>query len=1014
MEGQLAVAFQYSLSPSDQERKAAENQIAQLEFSPGFAVALLKICTANDLSEAVRQGASIRLKRVITQRWEATGIDETRPIPPISEEEKTMIKGNLLEAIIHTPMKIKLQLGVVLGYVAERDFPEQWTDLLPKIQGFLASKDLKSTHGALLALHLTLKKYELMDPSKKQRAYLDHVVSQTFPLLLELFRQLSGDASLESGQLQLMLCKIFWVSINFGLPDFLMNDVNFRPWMEILLKLLQGSVPSQGEPTSLEERTKWPWWKCKKWAAQIFTRLLQRFGDKTLVFPTEKNFAQLFADNYVATLLTANINLLASKKNGGFLPDRVTAEAFNYVDTILLSKKWYPLIAPHADAFFREIVFPEMCFSERDYNLWQEDPMEYLRKDMDPSEDFYHPKTAATNITLSLGKKRAKHHLLPIMNFVVSIIQQYGANPQDSHLIRQKEGVMLVIGALHTQISKNPPFAAQVEPMVMTHIVPEFQNPVPFVRSRAVWAFSQFWSFEWKNPENFLLGLRGTIQAMMDRDLPVRVTAALSLRFLIQSPLSTDEVRKVLPQLLDEFFKVMNSFDSDELVNALELLVDKYETEMGPYAVTLCAKLVASFERMADNEEDDEESGFAALECLGAVQTILQSIHAQPQYYPAAEQVLLPLLNKLTNDDGVEFFEEAMKILSFLTFYGTEISPGLWALFPKMVTAFNTWAFDFLNDLVIPFENYIAKGTAVFVGGPCLGMVLEMYKKLMVQEEVPDTHSIDGCHIIESVLLNCRGLVDQHIEAIIELALHRLKNATRAPILSALVSVIANCMYYNPILTMAVLDKRQWTQSMFGTWFQTVPKLKRIHDKKLTIMALSGLISLPQLPPIVHQGLKSILEAVVNLQIELDKQRAAVEEERQALESEVKEGFNPYDDYQEEDDEELDDDDQETFTELQQQAAAAYTDAKDEDEDNDFDDDFDEDFDEDENFTSPLDHFDELVSFLDAIHGNTVAVQVVPQLDPSVQASFSHLVSLYPQRKLDLEKLRIELAKPKQ
>lgn len=189
-------------------------------------------------------------------------------------------------------------------------------------------------------------------------------------------------------------------------------------------------------------------------------------------------------------------------------------------------------------------------------------------------------------------------------------------------------------------------------------------------------------------------------------------------------------------------------------------------------------------------------------------------------------------------------------------------------------------------------------------------------------------------------------------------------------------------------------------------------------------MALASLIALPQLPQIVIHGIKQIMEATVNLQIELDKQRAAAEEERQVRENEEKDGKRGFDDYDDGDDDiDLEEEEEggESFAELQQQAAAAYSDLKDDDavslDDGDLfgDDDFDDDdLDDDEEFSSPMDHFDELVAFIDAVHGNVVAVQAVSQLDASVQASFTHLVQLYPQRKIDLEKNRAELAQGKQ
>jgi hypothetical protein len=63
----------------------------------------------------------------------------------------------------------------------------------------------------------------------------------------------------------------------------------------------------------------------------------------------------------------------------------------------------------------------------------------------------------------------------------------------------------------------------------------------------------------------------------------------------------------------------MNEIDFDELVNALELLIQKYAGEIGPYSVALCNRMIAAFIRMSENDEN-EESSIAATECLGAIQ----------------------------------------------------------------------------------------------------------------------------------------------------------------------------------------------------------------------------------------------------------------------------------------------------------------------------------------------------------------------------------------------------------
>jgi hypothetical protein len=43
----------------------------------------------------------------------------------------------------------------------------------------------------------------------------------------------------------------------------------------------------------------------------------------------------------------------------------------------------------------------------------------------------------------------------------------------------------------------------------------------------------------------------------------------------------------------------MNEIDNEELVSALEYLIDKFEDDIGPFAVELCTQLSAAYQRLA-------------------------------------------------------------------------------------------------------------------------------------------------------------------------------------------------------------------------------------------------------------------------------------------------------------------------------------------------------------------------------------------------------------------------------
>ena len=41
----------------------------------------------------------------------------------------------------------------------------------------------------------------------------------------------------------------------------------------------------------------------------------------------------------------------------------------------------------------------------------------------------------------------------------------------------------------------------------------------------------------------------------------------------------------------------------------------------------------------------------------------------------------------------------------------------MWDLWPLLVSSYHTWAEDYLEHILVPLENYISRGTAVFLAG---------------------------------------------------------------------------------------------------------------------------------------------------------------------------------------------------------------------------------------------------------------------------------------------------------
>ena len=142
-------------------------------------------------------------------------------------------------------------------------------------------------------------------------------------------------------------------------------------------------------------------------------------------------------------------------------------------------------------ALFSEMMLPLLSFSERDAELWEDDPHEFVRKEFDMIEDFYSPRTAATNLLTALIKKRGKDCLHGIVTKCSETLARSQSTP-DASLARMKDGALLAIGTLHKDLAGRDMYRPSLEPMLKLHVLPELTSAHGFLRARAIWIYGQF------------------------------------------------------------------------------------------------------------------------------------------------------------------------------------------------------------------------------------------------------------------------------------------------------------------------------------------------------------------------------------------------------------------------------------------------------------------------------------------------------------------------------------------
>jgi hypothetical protein len=329
-----------------------------------------------------------------------------------------------------------------------------------------------------------------------------------------------------------------------------------------------------------------------------------------------------------------------------------------FLDECVKPKSMWLHLKPHMENLLAHVIFPILCQSDEDMELFETDPQEYVHRKLNYYEEITAPDVAATNFLVSLTKSRKKQ-TFTILNFVNSIVNTYEAAPQDQKNPREKEGALRMIGSLaEVLLAKKSPIAHQVEYFFVRHVFPEFRSPHGFLRARACDSLQKFERLDFAEQSNLILIYRNVIESMTDVELPVRVEAAMALQVLIRHDVIRIEMQAQIPQIMQQLLKLANEVDVDSLANVMEDFVEVFSAELKPFAVALCEQLRDTYlriirdllDRQSTKDADDtcgeylDDESITALGVLQTIGTLILTLESTPDVLLHLETIIMPVV----------------------------------------------------------------------------------------------------------------------------------------------------------------------------------------------------------------------------------------------------------------------------------------------------------------------------------------------------------------------------------
>jgi hypothetical protein len=140
-------------------------------------------------------------------------------------------------------------------------------------------------------------------------------------------------------------------------------------------------------------------------------------------------------------IINTLLKQLEKHRHGLYLTSRVKQLIFNYLNEAINYSLSWKVIRPHFQGLFTDIIFPLLCYSAEDDQLWHDDPYEYIRMKFDIFEDLVSPAVAVQVFLAECCQKR-RDILDPVMAYCVQILNE----PADKRDPSRKDGALNVIG----------------------------------------------------------------------------------------------------------------------------------------------------------------------------------------------------------------------------------------------------------------------------------------------------------------------------------------------------------------------------------------------------------------------------------------------------------------------------------------------------------------------------------------------------------------------------------------
>lgn len=373
-----------TLSPDNKIRNEAEVYLSSIEVQSGFLIALLALIrnlsssspvAFSPIDNGIRQSASVVFKNSIKKYWMPIDTHMFK----IHDSDRDLIKSNLIDLMCVSPPEVQRQLAEGVTVIAKHDFPSKWSSLLPQLVQKLGIDDTYILKAVMLTANSIMKRFR--DVLKSDELFLDIItcINAFAQPLLDTYRKNSAyiatlstandKASLVNAmETQRLMTRIYF-SLNWqDIPEFFEDNISV--WMQEFIMYLSYTNPLLIDNS--EESEEGP---IEKLQVAIIENL-------NLYATKYEEFFTPFLGPFTTTVWKLLVDVGSAPKYDG-----LATSAMKFLTAISLKQSNTSLFTEQAlHDIIQHIVLRNLTATEGDEELFQDNPMEYIRKDIEGSD----------------------------------------------------------------------------------------------------------------------------------------------------------------------------------------------------------------------------------------------------------------------------------------------------------------------------------------------------------------------------------------------------------------------------------------------------------------------------------------------------------------------------------------------------------------------------------------------------------------------------------------------------